>query len=605
MRLKVPFLRYALGVVAFLLPTAVLAAILPFLINAQPVRAKLMREIGSWTGGEVKTAGAISVRDFFSLTVEASDVEIGRFKGIAPIEGMKAQRITARIAWFNLLLGSFDFDKIKFYGAHFRLRGKVGDMPALLADLITGPSSKPFAALSFDDTHIAVRTGPRKPYRRVLIDNAHIRSAKSGRQLNASARFTWKGRSVTVAMRSAFRTPRGAPLPLRLQVSSDLLEGRFEGEAMLRGTPEAEGDIRLSTTDITAAADWLGMEASPAFATSAAVSGQIAFGDDLITLASGEVSLAGQTAQTALTLKRGAALPRLEGSLAFGALDLKSLLGGQGRIDRLTDGSAIQTALATDLRLSAKSLRWGDLEAGSAALALTSQPKRLAAEIAELDFASGEVRGHIALDTDGVETRASARLSADNLDAATLLRLTRQRDWLIGAADVNLEAEATWVNPDEMLDKLSGKARVNFPEGGQMGLDLPRLAASTTGESDGWGSFDFTTAAFEKLRFELMLREGQLNFANVLLASAGGHANGRGEIDLAERSLDWRFTFDPAGAPHRPGAAMAQADKPLGAQLSIRGPWERPIIRSDAGFDNSMLAAPGHAAANELTTPAR
>ena len=467
-------------------------------------------------------------------------------------------------------------------------------------------ASRPFAALAFEDARIAIREDEGKPYRRLLVESALIRSVKSGRQLLTSARFTWKGHPVTLSMRSAFRIPRGAPLPLRVELASDLIEGQFEGETTLREFPEAEGEIRLTTPDITQAADWLGLPVSRALATSAGISGQVALARDLITLTSGEVSLAGQSAQSALTLKRGAAGARLEGSLAFGGLDLKSLLGEQGRIERLTDGSAIQAVLETDLRLSAKTLRWGDIEAGHAALALTSQPQRLTAEIAELDFAGGEVRGHIALDTDGVESRASARLSADSLDAASLLRLAQQRDWLSGAADVNVEAEAAWVNPAEMLDRLTAKARVNFPEGGQMRLDVPRLATSPAGETEGWGNFDFTNAAFEKLRFELTLREGQLSFANVLLASAAGHASGRGAIDLAGRSLDWRFTFDPDGTAPLPRMPIAAPGaKPLGAHLSIKGPWARPIIRSDTGSDNSMLAAPSHAAAAEFTTPAR
>ena len=107
-------------------------------------------------------------------------------------------------------------------------------------------------------------------------------------------------------------------------------------------------------------------------------------------------------------------------------------------------------------------------EAGPIALAVSSRPERLTAEIAELGFLGGEVRGHIALDMTGVLPHASARLSGENLDSAGLLALAEQRDWLRGAADVNAEAEATLDDPSEFMERLVAHARVNFPEGGQM-----------------------------------------------------------------------------------------------------------------------------------------
>ena len=140
-----------------------------------------------------------------------------------------------------------------------------------------------------------------------------------------------------------------------------------------------------------------------------------------------------------------------------------------------------------------------------------------------------------------------------------------------------------------------------------MRLDIPRLATTTTSESDGWGTFDFTNAAFDKLRFEMTLREGQLGFANVVLGAAGRQVNGRGEIDLAARSLDWRFTFAPGTASEGRAVAGGQVDKPQTSRLSIKGPSIRPVIRSgDAGRDSSMLTTRTQAAsALELLTPRR
>ncbi len=602
MRFKVPFLRYALAGFAFLLPSAVLAAILPFLINAQPIREKLLREIGSWAGGrEVKVAGAISLKDFFSLTVEAQDVEIQQFQGIPPIEGMKAKRVVARIDWSDLLLGNFDFDKIQVFNAVFKLRAdSLRDFPALYADFIANPGNKGFGAVYIRDSQMALRGRSRRAYRRLGIASAYLRSSKSGRRLAASGKLTWKDQPLSLSVHSVLgASPERTPL--HVQLASDLVSGEFDGEAALSGRAEAEGDLKLQTSDLARAASWLGLnfgDAPRLINAPAGIAGQMTLSPEVAVLSSGEVSLAGQSAQAALTLKRGEGLPHLEGTLAFHRVDAGALIAAQGGGTELLAGSSLRAQVETDLRLSARTVIWNDLEAGPVALTFTSRPERLTAEIAEFDFLGGEVRGHFGADMAGAEMRASARLSADGLDSAALLRLAHQRDWLSGPADVNVEADAVWRDLAEILDRMVAKARVNFPEGGQIRLDLPRMATSATGETNGWGTFDFTNAAFDKLRFEMVLRNGQLSFASVVLAAAGHQVSGGGAIDLATRSLDWRFTCAP-GQQGR-AAVKSAGGKPVISRLSIKGPWSQPVIRSDEAPDSSMLITPAHAAALEL-----
>jgi AsmA protein len=590
MRLKVPFLRYALAGFAFLLPTAILAAVLPFLINSQPIKAKLVREIASWTGGEVKVDGAISVEDFFSLSVEAQNVEIGRFKDIASIEGMKARRVIAHLAWTDLLLGNFQFEKIKIYDAVFRVReARLADLPQLFSDLVSGTQTRSFAALHLDDSIIALRSGKRRAYRRLEVKDALARSARSGRQLLASAQLRWKGKNARVSLLSGFHVQPGARLPLRIQIVSEPITAHFKGDALLSGAVAATGEMGLQIPNLARTAKWLDLGRGM-FAGSVAASGEVNIASDTAALTSGEIALAGQTAQTALTLKRDKDQPRLEGALAFDRLDVNALVSGTGS-ERFADGSLLGALIESDLRISAKEIVWDGIALGDTALALTSAPQRLSAEIAELDFLGGEVRGQVAFDADGPLTRATARLSAESVDAAAFLRLAKQRDWLTGFADVNVEAEAAWADPTSIVDQISARARVNFPEGGQMRLDIPRLASLAPSEGDeGWGSFEFSNAAFDKLRFEMTLRAGQINFADVLLASAGRRVNGDGEIDLAQRSLDWRFTFVPGAVPQKdhndapdvPGSANL-------SRLSIKGPWIRPVIRSGDSADRSML----------------
>jgi uncharacterized protein involved in outer membrane biogenesis len=607
MRFKVPFLGYALAGIAFLLPSILLTAFLPFLINAQPIRAKLMREIGSWAGGEAKVAGSISVRDFFSLSVEAQNVEIGRFKGAAPIEGMRAERVVARIAWFNLLLGNFNFDKIKISNAVITVRANgPGDAVKLLSDLISTPRDTPFDAFYLEKALVALRKDARKPYRRLEVRSALAYTSKSGHRLNTSAHVVWKNRFAGVTMRSAFRASPASRLPWRIAFDSDLLTASFDGEAALTGPADAEGVLNFRSPDPVAASDWLEVDIGPgAIARPVSASGDFTLFPDQMTLTSAEISIGDQTAKAALTLKRGKDVPRLEGVLAFEHLDAAALLPARDESAPKLPAAPFRIPIESDLRISSKTASWSGIEAGPLALAVASRPERLTAEVAELGFLGGDVRGHIALDMTGALPRATARLTGESLDAAAVLRLVKQQDWLSGEADINVEAETNFDDPSQIADQMIARARVNFPEGGQMRLDIPRLATSVLGETTGWDALDLTSAAFDRLRFDMTLREGQISFANVALATAGRQLNGRGEIDLAGRSLDWRFNFLPTEELARDVPTTHGKDaNAAGPQLSIKGPWARPTIHRDSG-PSSMLQGGDHAAGLELSVSRR
>jgi uncharacterized protein involved in outer membrane biogenesis len=359
---------------------------------------------------------------------------------------------------------------------------------------------------------------------------------------------------------------------------------------VLAGPADADGTLDFRSPDLAAASRWLEVDMSPiAIARSVSASGDFTVSPEQITLIGGEISVAGQVAQTALTVKRGGKVPRVEGVLAFNALDVTPLLAAPREAPAATPATPFRIPLESDLRVSARTLSWNGIEAGPIAMTVAAKPEELNAEIAELGFQGGDMRGHIGLDMTGAVPRATARLTGESVDAAGFLRLAGQRDWLTGEADVNVEAEANFEAPSQIPGRLVARARVNFPEGGEMRLDIPRLATSAPGETSGWDVLDLTSAAFERLRFDVTLREGQISFANVLLAAAGQQLNGRGEIDLAGRSLDWRFLVQPTSETGRDGRTAPVKDASVtGSRLSIKGPWANPTIRRDSAASVQM-----------------
>jgi hypothetical protein len=169
-----------------------------------------------------------------------------------------------------------------------------------------------------------------------------------------------------------------------------------------------------------------------------------------------------------------------------------------------------------------------------------------------------------------------------------------------------MEAEAAWKDADSIDDGLTVRARVNFPEGGQMRLDLPNLAPPGVDQAGGLSGVDFANAAFDRLRFDLNFGQGHISFANVTLAAPGFRMNGRGDINLSAKSLDWGLTVLPRVAGSEGGAPQDGTAVASGSQLSIKGPWTSPTIRSHGASSGlSPNGASRAAAALELSPSGR
>jgi AsmA protein len=596
MRLKVPFYRFLLGAVCFLLPLVVFAALLPTLINADPVKKRFMQELKSWTGAGVRIVGPVAIESFFSLSLNAENVEFRGLRRLPNLKGVKAGRIVARIAWTDLLWGKLDFDKIKIYDATVQMTG-MGDEDAAdaLIAMLTAPYETPFEVFLLSNSRVEIEGGGRAP-RQLDVRSLVVDLDQSDQRIELRGRFGWDGEQVELQLVTyAFPVSPGAvSRPLRFDLSSRLLNASFDGRVTSSGAWSANGQASVSTPDAEALSEWLGRRVAAGIAGAVRIAGALDVSEERVHLRSGTVSAgtAEATGEIAVLLTREA--PHLEGSIAFDRLDL-----GAFRFFSRAGASAArfdQTALARylhdatiDLRISAKAMLWDRLTTGAAAFTLSGRTGALSAEIAQLDLLGGSMLGQVDADLRGDLPRVSARITAENIDSAQAMMILSQKDWLAGRADTNIEARAEGRTAEEFLKSGTMDARIAFPEGGQIRLDIARLAKSASVQGqDGWDKVDFSWADFSNLRFKLGLKDERLHWRNLYLQAAEGNVRGTGDIDFTERNLDWQLIV-------RPTAGGAAPD----ASLSIKGPWMRPVIR--LGRHSGSAGQDRHAARDRRT----
>ena len=599
MRLKVPFYGFALALIGFLIPLVIFAAFLPSLINAEPVKQRFIEELRAWAGADVELKGDVAIESFFSLSLNAEDVEFAGFRGLPALKSMKANEIVARISWVDLLTGNLDFDKIKINEAAFSIHTIDREQLAgLLYATLAAAHRTPFAIFVLTNGQIEIDNGLDAEPERANIRSLVMKVRKSNGRIRLNSRLEWGGENLNLdIVTNAISKPGlSTSVPLQIDADSRLLTGSFSGEMIPQEDWRASGQLSASTPNAAKLSSWFGGLPGIDYPQALNVSASLDLSPNQIQLQSGVFTVAQQDASGDLRLAHTGETQRVEGALAFDGLDLASLWAHSP--DFRSNASSAQSSLARffaaghlDLRISANQIRWGEFEMGKAAFTLTGRKGVISSEIAQLGLFGGTVLGHAEADLHVSPPRLEARLTAEKIEAGRIAALVSTEEWLSGQADANIHAKAEGWTANQLKKSAKGEARIEFSNSGQIRLDPLHLAetASVEGEN-GWNEEVLSWWPFNKLKFKLSLKNDRLHWSDLAMTGSEAAIQGTGDVDLDTKTLNWQLKVKRAGddAETSPNDDASAAPVP-DANLSIKGPWARPSIR--LGIGNSRADA--------------
>ncbi|MEJ2125158.1 MAG: AsmA-like C-terminal region-containing protein [Alphaproteobacteria bacterium] len=617
MRLKIPFFSFAIAIAGIFFTASVFAVFIPHIVDSEPVRARLLKELHKWTGGDVTLTGPVTVSSFFSVAVEAQDLHIDRPKKLSRITSISAGKIVARLSWMALIKGEVDFDKVKIQNAEIGMKSAdTRETLNAMLNVLSAPRRAPFGTLRIDDSILTFHASPEHPGRRVNIESVILSYRSSGSRISVNGDLLCQGQqlglSLSATTPSQPQNGNSKRTPISLQVKAPLLDARFDGEVDFSRQWNATGSIDAQTPDMAKLSTWLGGVSNSIPPEALSVKASLKVANKEINLQDAEFSLGAQTATGNLNIAfqtpqpgeeapgigaagsetPGASGPEVEGSLAFSSLHLDSFFTNGTRPPQAIRSIASDFS-QVDLRISADSLRWQNFETGEAAFTLSARSGVISLEVAELVFLDGSARGQIVADTSVDPIQVQARLSVEELNANSLLAILKQRDWLTGRANADIEAEMVWGGARPFWETAEARVSVAFTDGGQIRLDIPRLADTVTGSAlNGWDGIDFTSADFNELRFKLILRNGLLTCDNVELSSADDIVNGTGSIDFPKGSLNWRFSVSPRAPGDDFTRTIRRSSVGFRPGLSIKGAIMHPTFSTARLTDNAPADPP-------------
>lgn len=417
-------------------------------------------------------------------------------------------------------------------------------------------------------------------------------------QVGARGSFMVRGQRVVLdATVAPGADKRSARWPIKLNLKNDLLGVSLEGHLDVAESLQLSGYAELSTPSLRRLARWFGTPVANADGLNAAsLKGQINWARRTFALEDAKVSLDGNEAAGALVLNVSGERPLIDGTLAFGALDLTPYVEAARSqsflFDRQTASwSAFDLSFPlirhfdADLRISAPKVVVKGYGLGRGAATLTVRSGELLADIAELELYSGKVSAQVTANTNEIVPRYTLRGKLESFDAGSAGTALFGANVLTGRSTLSLDVAAAGQTPAEILRGISGKAALAMAEGARVGLDIKalRAAAAKAGGAPGWGALAKGQTNLEQVEARGLLRDGVLITELVQARSGALGLAASGRVDLSERTLDLHLAVRPNASADKPlkPADMAGADA-----VTLRGFWQEPFVRlQEAGVD--------------------
>lgn len=601
--MKTP-VKWAAGAV---LAAIVAAGFVPMAFWSARLQTELSEQVARTTALEASTQGRVTIALLPYPRVTYQNVRIGHPDGTIAIN---VRRLTADVSIPRLLTGRVEFAGLRLSQPEIAIDAG-GSRPAsapAIQRAIAAPSSSDEArradrarlgAVKIRGGSLRVRAHEGFSLLVESVDGS-IDWPNLGAAAVLSGRGMWRGEKIDVEalLGKPAEVLRGEKSPFTLKLASRMLNLSVDGA--LAGGARWMLEARVASTSERFGQFLALMDAQPAVPgrlSRFALSGQLRALPQSATLSDMRLTLDSSTFEGSLTLLQGEKRPKLSGTLATRAYELRTRDAGLPALRRdrqwSKDGIAIGRldAFDADLRVSAAQLSVGRFTMSDVGLVVALDDGRLEITTGGAEAYGGSLRGRWTFDSRTATPELAASGSFRNVSLASLLRGAGHPNIASGAASGEFRLQSRGSSVHAMMQNASGKAQatINAPE--IIGVDLERALRRTERRPLSIpAEMRSGQTSFLSADIETTIDQGVLAFDRAAAAGHGVEVAVTGEIALAERTL----RLEIAARQPRPAKPLSDGREPALLVLDLEGPWEDPALSIDPEnlINRSEAAAP-------------
>ncbi len=531
------FLLILLGLVVVLIGAAL---VLPFVIPTETYKQQLTAQVERATGRQLSIQGPLQVSLLPSVALKAENVRFANAKGAAEPDMVKLKALEVELKVLPLLHGAVEVARFVLVEPEIHLEvakdgrpnwqlgpkaaGEANPAPAG-GGAAGGGSGLPVSEIKLGDIRIQNGTltysdATSGASERVEAINLSLQLPDLESRLQANGSLAYKDQTVKLdlTLDQPLAVIQGGRSPLRLAVDSKPARFSFEGLVTNGAEPAAAGGLDLSVPSIRELAAWLAepLTFEGEGLKSLTIKGKLDGSPQRVALTDVAIGLDQIAAKGELVADLGGPLPKVNGRLDLGAVDLNPYLpppATEGGPPAATGGQAAgggpapagaggtpapagqQPAPPATARgwsdepialpplggaevgfeLTLDSLRVRKLELGRTVLGLTLKGGTLEAALKEFALYDGHGSGTLRIAApDGVPA-ISQKFRLEGLQALPFLSAAADFDRLEGTTSAELSTTTRGRSERQLVQNLNGEGKVTFLNGAIVGINLAAM----------------------------------------------------------------------------------------------------------------------------------
>jgi AsmA protein len=629
------------------------ALALPFVIPTETYKQQLAAQVERATGRRLDIRGPLHLSLLPAVALKAEDVRFANAPGAVEPDMAKLKTLEVELKVWPLIHGSVEVARFVLVEPEIHLEvakdgrpnwqfgppsaGKA--KPAPTGGGAPGTSNLPITEIKLGDiriengslTYVDAGSGARQDIRSL---NLAIQLPDLNSPLQANGSLDYRAQTVKVNLKldQPLQVIQGGRSPIRLAVDSNPARFGFEGQLSSGAEPSAVGGLDLSVPSIRQLAGWLAepLNIQGEGLRTLTIKGKLDGSPQHVALSDVAIGLDQIVAKGELTAELGGRVPKVNGRLDLGAVDLNPYLppaadgqpagggappggaqagGGQGRTGgasaerQQTSGAAAKgwsdepIALpplgGADVvfELALDSLRVRKLELGRTMLGLTLQGGTLEAALKQFALYGGQGSGTLRVAVENGVPKVRQQFKLDGLQALPFLSAAADFKRLEGTASTEFALTSSGRSERQLVQNLNGEGKITFKDGAIVGINIAAMVRNAADAFLNAEAAEARKTDFAELGGSFKIKQGILTNDDLSLQAPVLRVQGSGRVDLPARTIDYRL--EPKAAPTLEGQGGKQQAASLLVPVIIRGPWEDPKFTPDlSGVVESALKNP-------------
>jgi AsmA protein len=619
------FLLVLLGLVVVLIGAAL---IVPFLVPTDTYKQQIAREVERATGRRLTIEGPLAFTILPRLALEAQGVALANPPGAASSDMVRLKAVELDLGIWPLVHGTLEVDRFVLVepqidlevDAEGRPNWRLGGPADRSAQPPEQPKEQPEAqaepagASGINQASGGLLTEIKLGDIRIENGVLTYSDAQDGTSerldainmtlllpdlessLQADGAFDYKGQTIKlqVGADKPAALLEGTESSVTLTVETAPAQLSFDGRLVAGGAPAASGALDLEVSSIRDLAAWL---AEPiAFEgeglQSLKIAGQLDAGPERVALTDTTIRLDAIEGKAELTALLSGAVPKVEGRLDLGAVDLDPYLPpaseqGSGGQDGQGPGGWSDEPIAVppmgaaeaDFALSLESLTMREIEVGRTVLELKLAGGVLNAALKEMALYGGQATGDLDLSVSEGRPAIHQTFKLDGLNALPFLTAVAGFERLEGKASAQLDVTSRGGSQLQLVRALNGNGKVAFTDGALVGINIAAMVRNAATAFLDPSAGEQRKTDFGELSGSFTIKDGILSNDDMSLQAPVLRVAGRGRVDLPARTLTYRI--EPKAAATLEGQSGSRDVAGVLVPVIVEGPWDDLSYRPD------------------------